>query len=56
MEAPQLVDQDLLTVKLQELDRYLAQMKNHQGVTPERLEEDLAFLNDLLAFLTLSSG
>lgn len=36
-----LVDHELLTVKLQELDRYLTQLKKHQGVSERMLENDL---------------
>lgn len=41
MEVNELVDKDLITLKLQELERYLAQLKKHQGVTAARLERDL---------------
>jgi uncharacterized protein YutE (UPF0331/DUF86 family) len=36
-----LVDKDLITSKLQELERYLSQLRKHQGVTAEKLENDL---------------
>ncbi len=35
------VDAELLSIKLQELDRYLAQLKKHQGVTEVVLTSDL---------------
>ncbi len=36
-----MVDKALLTVKLQELERYLAQLRSHQGITAEIMENDL---------------
>ncbi len=36
-----LVDTELLTIKLQELERYLSQLRKHQGVTASVLENDL---------------
>jgi uncharacterized protein YutE (UPF0331/DUF86 family) len=36
-----LVDKDLLTTKLQELERYLSQLRKHQGVAAEDLDNDL---------------
>jgi uncharacterized protein YutE (UPF0331/DUF86 family) len=36
-----LVDKDLLTRKLQDLERYLKQLRKHQGVTAEKLDNDL---------------
>jgi len=36
-----MVDKELLSLKLQELERYLAQLKKHQGVTADLIEKDL---------------
>lgn len=36
-----MVDKELLSFKLQELERYLAQLKKHQGVTADLIEKDL---------------
>lgn len=36
-----LVDVELVELKLRELDRYLAQLKKHQGVTASELSKDL---------------
>lgn len=36
-----MVDKELLNKKLQELDRYVNQLKKHQGVSPEQLKNDL---------------
>ena len=36
-----LVDQELLTDKLQELERYLKNLKKYQGISPNALENDL---------------
>jgi uncharacterized protein YutE (UPF0331/DUF86 family) len=36
-----MVDKAILTFKLQELERYLAQLRNHQGITAEIMESDL---------------
>jgi len=36
-----LVDKDLLSTKLQELERNLSQLRKHQGVTAEMLDNDL---------------
>jgi len=36
-----LVDEELVLYKLQELDRYLTQLKKHQGVTADTLDNNL---------------
>ena len=36
-----LVDKELLTSKLQELERYRLQLRKHKGVTAEKLDNDL---------------
>ncbi|MFO7934346.1 MAG: hypothetical protein R6U78_09705 [Bacteroidales bacterium] len=36
-----LVDKELILFKLQELDRYLTQLKKHQGVTADHLDNNL---------------
>ena len=41
MEVGRLVDHELLTAKLQELERYLNNLKKYQGISPSALENDL---------------
>lgn len=36
-----LVDKELVLFKLQELDRYLTQLKKYQGITADNLDKDL---------------
>ena len=36
-----LVDKELILFKLQELDRYLTQLRKHQGLSPEHLDYNL---------------
>ncbi len=36
-----LVDKELVLLKLQDLDRYLTQLKKHQGVTADHLDSNL---------------
>ena len=39
-----MVDQELITKKLQELERYQLQLNRRQGITPAKLEENLELL------------
>jgi len=41
LEVARLVDKELILFKLQELERYLTQLKKHQGVTADHLDNSL---------------